>query len=826
MCAGIRRASGKAARRCLATFVGALLASLAGGWHAFVDFEASPDWPGTALTSNLQLTWLKRSNASCISGTLLHDGEARSVLPQNPSCEYYRQEPAEMCTTAEARNQCCECGGGTTEPRTEDTCETALVSLRRSILICSAVSQTNEGGGKCSRECEAAWNSTIRDAGNAVGSRCVSLEQLMNQRYPGKMSGDGAFEDDELESLARMCSLDCPTSTRHCGFSAHGSFVGAGRMSEDAIQTEPPPGLCPNFMLSNGISKFAVLTWQLFEFYRQKEWGCSGGMSLLADKSGEDIHHYESWACVHEPSCTLLRRDDDMVCYRYSSIRGEFHYWGLNSRLRLAEVPFMINASFCDASMNVLLMDARDKSRGIDLGNVRYTLTRDTPGGEPPHVLKGEARNNGQNGCGPILLRRNSKYHLEIDAGRNYYLYSSYVYTKDTHLRLGAAVMPALGGLQGQEYSHNPEIAISLSWSQKDAVDLDLFVFLTGPDGVTRVSEDYAVYWARRTPKNASQNFKIALEVADSGVDQGIGPSQWSYGAESARIIGDLDMGTYAVMAHVHNPDCSEDISVAGTYFHRGGASVSVYSSMLGGKGFTWTVAQEQHRFADWWHVFNIEVKEDFDPTIFGAVPRKRYKKVTMHNVDKMVRPGVCVSHEGRISGDFPVLPHKFSQEAWLREHRARTTRQELLDVGCDWQTPVVPRDGSMGTELRETSKGLVTCESTQMMLARYEIGKCCMAASNEPEVDGTWLEVSVFSAADRPSKEQPTQQAPLGDALVTAIRDEYVSKVKVASNEDLYLDDDALMKNPDLAQDEHLGKKVSNRLLLYDVDDRILTFA
>ena len=112
MCAGIRRASGKAARRCLATFVGALLASLAGGWHAFVDFEASPDWPGTALTSNLQLTWLKRSNASCISGTLLHDGEARSVLPQNPSCEYYRQAPAEMCTTAEARNQCCECGGG------------------------------------------------------------------------------------------------------------------------------------------------------------------------------------------------------------------------------------------------------------------------------------------------------------------------------------------------------------------------------------------------------------------------------------------------------------------------------------------------------------------------------------------------------------------------------------------------------------------------------------------------------------------------------------------------------------------------------------------
>ena len=110
-----------------------------------------------------------------------------------------------------------------------------------------------------------------------------------------------------------------------------------------------------------------------------------------------------------------------------------------------------------------------------------------------------------------------------------------------------------------------------------------------------------------------------------------------------------------------------------------------------------------QHRFADWWHVFNIEVKEDFDPTIFGAVPRKRYKKVIMHNVDKMVRPGVCVSHEGRISGDFPVSPHKFSQEAWLREYRARTTRQELLDVGCDWQTPVVPRDGSMGTAVSYT---------------------------------------------------------------------------------------------------------------------------
>ena len=43
------------------------------------------------------------------------------------------------------------------------------------------------------------------------------------------------------------------------------------------------------------------------------------------------------------------------VCYKYSHVRGEFHYWGLNSYLKLAELPFLVPVFFCDATGTVLL---------------------------------------------------------------------------------------------------------------------------------------------------------------------------------------------------------------------------------------------------------------------------------------------------------------------------------------------------------------------------------------------------------------------------------------------------------------------------------------
>ena len=80
------------------------------------------------------------------------------------------------------------------------------------------------------------------------------------------------------------------------------------------------------------------------------------------------------------------------VCFKYSKVRGEFHYWGVNSNLTLTPFKLMVNASFCEvhgAMDNVLLKDALNSSRLIDLQQVHFTLTRVTANGEKAHVVSG-----------------------------------------------------------------------------------------------------------------------------------------------------------------------------------------------------------------------------------------------------------------------------------------------------------------------------------------------------------------------------------------------------------------------------------------------------
>ena len=312
-----------------------------------------------------------------------------------------------------------------------------------------------------------------------------------------------------------------------------------------------------------------------------------------------------------------------------------------------------------------------------------------------------------------MRLQKDSKYHLRIEAGPHYYPYSSYIYTHNTSLRLAAAIMPVLGDSTGQENYHNPEIGIALSWSSSDPVDLDLYVFMPGPDGTAQVREQSTIYWAQ--PSSVSENYTITLEMSDSGQDKISGMR--SYGPESMHIAGDLSFGTFAVFVHVHNPDGPDVRPIEMSLLHGGGATVSIYSSMLGGRAFSWTLAKEQHHVSDWWHVCNLNVKEDFDPTIFGAVPRKRFKKVSLHNVDKLVRPGPYVSNDGHISGYFTIPPHKLSDETWLREYQKRVTR--LGVQVSDWRTAMQPRDWSMGTEFLDPSS-MVAVESIEMTLARY----------------------------------------------------------------------------------------------------------
>lgn len=309
-----------------------------------------------------------------------------------------------------------------------------------------------------------------------------------------------------------------------------------------------------------------------------------------------------------------------MVCYKYSNVRGEFHFWGVNSNLTLTDFSLVINASFCDDQGAVMIRDARNVSRPVDLNHVRFTFTRDVTNGEKPHTLTGMARSNGRHGCGYMRLHRNSKYRLELDAGLSYYPYSSYIYTMGENLIVNTAIMPVHGDTAGRSESANCDsIGISLSWCERDPVDLDLFVFIPDKDGRVRPSEESAIYWSLNTGMREQRNYVVKLERDDLGVDESSG--RRSYGPETIDIGGDLPVGTYAIMVHVHNPDGPDTNGIDQSRLHGGCSTVSIYSSMLGGVApngkFTWTLSPENHLLSDWWHVFNLEVKETIEDTLF-----------------------------------------------------------------------------------------------------------------------------------------------------------------------------------------------------------------
>jgi len=431
-------------------------------------------------------------------------------------------------------------------------------------------------------------------------------------------------------------------------------------------------------------------------------------------------------------------------------------------------------------SGGALLKNARNLSSAVDLADVRFTFTRDGSNGEKPHVVSGYARDNGHLGCGTMKLRKDSKYLIEIDAGLSYYPYSSFIYTGDSNLELTIALMPKDGDKLGKDFQKDSDaLTISLTWSERDPVDLDLYLFLPAADKTAAISQESMVYWASPTGMNETYNHLIKFENSDLGIDKITG--RRSYGPESIRISGDLPLGTYSVMVHVHNPNGPDTKSREQSRLHGGGATVSVYSAMLGGVApegkFSWTVGLDDHLISDWWHVFNLEVYEENERTLFwrpgDASPgEQRIKQVVLHNVDKLVRPGLVIDEEGGISGAFPVAPHLFSDQQWLNAYQTRTN--------LDWRTLMAPRDGGMGF----VDQAGAAVPRTQMTLMKYN--------SAERQVHGTWLEVTVLSAAD-----MPQNALPLDFAMVTLIQDEAMWDG----------DNDELLQNPVQAQELYLTK-------------------
>jgi len=361
-----------------------LLAQPAATWHAFSDQERMPDVAGTSLRSDM-------------------------LLPQ---------------------------GGGV------NACVVATASLRKALLVCGV-------GFPCDLKCAASWNSAMRDTIRAIDTPCRSLETLMNEHLGQDLRNFRVQEDSDFRQTewfklqswcehAAVCGKDtyysplvnpCSDIEGQCRDSA------SRTAATQCVQLAPPPAVCcgeddviqttcPAFSFKNATGQPAceasrgkcltALTWRSLQHYQKQGLGCAAGLSDLGDEE------YTTWACIHETSCAKLVEFEDYACFKYSHIRGEFHYWDLNSNLNLVPPLTQVQASFCHTDGSSTLKNART-GQPVDLQHVTFLFERVLSDDSLQTYTSGFAPDLGSNGCGSFLLAKRTKFRVQIDAGAAYY---------------------------------------------------------------------------------------------------------------------------------------------------------------------------------------------------------------------------------------------------------------------------------------------------------------------------------------------------------------------------------------------------------------------
>jgi len=496
-------------------------------------------------------------------------------------------------------------------------CTIAEASLRKALLVCA-------GTLGCGLPCAASWNSATRDAKRVVGSPCPNLEALMIKNYGSTpVSGGGDFLIDEWQTLATRCEKRCP--------SIPGQAIPNTCRDDVSYPLAPPAGTCPQFSVTSGRWRYPALTWLSLEYYQGAESGCAGGLSLMKDAE------HTTWVCIYEPECQYLKENDDMACFKYSHIRGEFHFWDFNSELQLVDPLFQIPVSFCDVAGVSQVVNARTNNP-IDLANLKYNFLIESHGGMVS-VKAGQALDLQQGGCATFMLRRNQKYQLELDGGNGYYLYKAWFFTSWRRTTVTAGLFPMIT-------DDCSSLGATLSWCEGAAVDLDFFVFRPGPSGLIAPDEAHAIYWGMNehpqaddlswSPNNTINEAFIRLEVDDVGLDDYY---MRTFGPETLFLSGKMSRfpaGKYAlmVMAYTGNPtstlqgDC---------------ATVQLYSPSSR-TPLEWISVGEKGALANWWHVVTIDVTYD---------PLTDANTISYSVIDQMLSQGPSVADSGKVTGNF-----------------------------------------------------------------------------------------------------------------------------------------------------------------------------
>ena len=150
----------------------------------------------------------------------------------------------------------------------------------------------------------------------------------MIQQWPD--FANSTYVSDEWESVGQALSQFCVKSETYGCASTYCvlSYSSAGSSGCSVRHTALLKPLdCPNFTVNGGNLGYQTpfLTWLDLQSYESNLRGATGGLNLEAD----DEHG--TWACVAVPQCGITSQD--FTCFKYSSVRGEFHFWDYNSVL-------------------------------------------------------------------------------------------------------------------------------------------------------------------------------------------------------------------------------------------------------------------------------------------------------------------------------------------------------------------------------------------------------------------------------------------------------------------------------------------------------------
>mmetsp|Transcript_46885 Transcript_46885/g.111249 ORF Transcript_46885/g.111249 Transcript_46885/m.111249 type:complete len:1266 (+) Transcript_46885:264-4061(+) len=566
------------------------------GWHAFMDLEKVPPVGGnTSLRSDIELPVLfERNVASAIDGYLIGN------------------------------------------------CSIALASMKKAILVCDVSTPCGDNydvpcnlkGRLCDLKCATSWNSAMRDINDLVGQNCTELENYINRHFPNTMDGRAPVGELEWSSLALSCESVCG---EYEGFSACRGIESfrlrppTWRESRTVAEYNAAP--CQDFWVTDSHGfRFPVLTWQILHEYEAQDEGCMGSLNLVAD----DEH--STWACLYVEQCDLIR-SHDLSCFKYSHVRGEFHWWDMNSRLDLvSDMPkSQVEASFCETRRTESYIAIVDAVTGTRLSrallqSVTFVFSKAVAGGDGRlrSAVSGEAAklgsdSNGYVGCGAFKLTRNTRYWLELDAGPQFYVWKGWYYTQDEDTVVFVSVYPMA--------MPKCSVGVTLHWCEPSPNDLDLWLFRPGATVGENAVRAYT-FWHQPQWIGPNREYEVRLQRTSKG------EGRTMFGPEALYMAGQLPAGTYQVLVQVftQNPE---------SRMEGGCATVTLYSSQNAQGLIRAETVGPKGDDGNWWHVLNIVVSEMGDGT----------SVVSYGVVDRMLEPGPAVSLSGAVTGMFGTEP-------------------------------------------------------------------------------------------------------------------------------------------------------------------------